>query len=117
MQFKVTLLVIRLLEQDIGADACLLELAVVLNCGCGNIDIDAADRSVFVFDTVNCFDALKDILDRVVDRILTRLDRQSFVAEILQCNDLSADLILRKLFARNMLVFRMVRAVDTALTQ
>ena len=36
------------------------------------------------------------------------------MAEILQCNDLSADLILRKLFARNMLVFRMVRAVDTA---
>ena len=114
MQLEIALLVVGLLEQDIGADAGLLELAVILDRGRRDVDIDAADRTVFVLDAVNCLDALENVFDRIVDRILARLNCQTLVAQILQCDDLGAHLVLGQLFARNVFVLRVIRAVNAA---
>ena len=114
MQFEIALLVVGFLKQDIGADAGLLELAVILDRGRRDVDIDAADRAVFVLDAVNRLDALEDVFDRIVDRVLARFDCQTFVTQILQCDDLGAHLVLGQLFARNVLVLRVIRAVNAA---
>ena len=58
MKFFIALLVIGLLEQNVGSDSCILQLAVILNGCCRNIDINAADRAVFMLDTINGIDAL-----------------------------------------------------------
>ena len=67
----IALLVICLLEEDICSDACLLEFAVVFNGSCGNVDIYTTDSAVLVLDRVNSVDTFKDILDRIVYRVLT----------------------------------------------
>ena len=58
MQFLVSFLIVSLLEQNIGSDSGILQLAVILNGRCRNIDINAADRAVFMLDTVNGIDTL-----------------------------------------------------------
>ena len=63
---------------------------------------------------VNGLDALEDVLDRVVHRILAGLDRQTLVAHILQRDDLSLHFLLGQLLARNVLVLQMIRAVKTS---
>ena len=50
MKFQIALLVIGLLEEDVGADAGFLQQAVVVHGGCRNVDVDAADGAVFMFD-------------------------------------------------------------------
>ena len=67
-----------------------------------------------MFDAVNGLNALQNILQRIVYRIFPRFQRQALVTHILQCDDFPAHFLLRQLFSCNMLVFRMVRAVLTA---
>ena len=87
---------------------------VVLNGGSRYIDIDTADGTVFMFDAVDGFDAFQNILDGVVDRILTGLDRQAFMAHILQGGHLADNILLCKLFSWYMAVLMVIRAVYTA---
>ena len=91
-----------------------MELFVVFDGGGGDIDVDAADRAVLVLDRIDGVDALEDIFNRVVDRILARLDRQPLVTHILQGDDLRLDLLLRQLFAADVLVFGVIGAINTA---
>ncbi len=114
MELQIALLVIGLLEQDIGADTGVLELSVILNGGRGDIDVDAADRAVLVLDRIDGVDTLEDVLDRVHHRILAALDGKALVTHILQRDDLRLDLLLRQLFARNGLVLHVIRTVQTA---
>ena len=65
-------------------------------------------------DAVDRVDALQDILDRVIDRILAGLDGQTLMSHILQCNDLCTDFILRQLFTGNVLIFNVIRTIYTA---
>ena len=61
---------------------------------------------------VNRLDTFEDILYRVVDGVLARLDSKALVTHILQCDDLVADLVLRELLAGNFLVLHMVGTVN-----
>ena len=74
MELEIALLVVGLLEEDVGADAGLLELAVVFDGGGGDVDVDPADGAVFVLDGVDGLNTFEDVLNRVVDRVLARLD-------------------------------------------
>ena len=114
MELQVVLLVVRLLEQDVGADLGLLEHAVLVHRGRGDVHVDAADRAVLVLHGVDGADGVEDVLDGVVARILARLDGEALVAHVLQRDDLVADLVLRELDARDGLVDGMVRAVEAA---
>ena len=114
MEKLVIFFVVGLLEKDIGADAGFLQLPVVFHSRRRNVDVDPADRPVFVLDAVDGLDTLEDILNRVVDRILARLDSEPLVPHILQGYDLSFNLLLGQLFAGDVLVFVVVRAVGAA---
>ena len=67
-----------------------------------------------MFDGIDRLDALQNVFDRVVDRIFAGFQRQALVAHVLQRDDLAADLLLRQLFARDMAVFLMIRAIGAA---
>ena len=114
MEPLIALLVIGLLEEDVGADARVLEPAVVLHGRRGDVHVHAADGAVLVVDGVNRFDALEDVLDGVVLRVLSRLDRQALVAHVLQRDDLLPDLLLRQLAARDGSVLHVIRTVHAA---
>ena len=114
MQLQIALFVVGLLEQDVGADSGFLQFTVVLHGGCGNVDVHAADVTVFMMDGIDCFDGFQNVLDRVIDRVLPGFNGQALVTHILQGNDFASDLFLGKLDAGNVFVFHMIRAVHTA---
>ena len=115
MQALIALLMVRLLEQDVRSDSRLFQLPVILHRRRRNIDIDPADRPVFMLDTVNCLDTVQHIFNRIVDRILARLQRQTFMSHILKRNYLPADFLLRQLLSGNVLVFHVVWTVHAAI--
>ena len=63
---------------------------------------------------VDRVDALEDVLDRVVLRILTGLDRQSLVSHILKRDNFLTDFFLGEFLSRDRLVLRVIRAVQTS---
>ena len=114
VQLQVALLVVGLLEEDVGADAGLLEHAVFLDGGGRDVDVHAADGAVLVLDGVDGADALQDVLDGVVDRVLAGLDGQALVAHVLQGDDLAPHVLLAELDAGDVLVLAVVGTVDAA---
>ena len=114
MEMFVALLVVGLLEEDIGADPGLLELPVILHRRRRDIDIDSSDVAVLVMDAVDRFDTVQNVVDRVVHRIFAGFDRQPFVAHILQRDHFRADFFLRQFLARDGLVLEVVGTVQAA---
>ena len=114
VQLQIALLVISFLEQDVGADARFFQLAVIFHRGGGNVDIHPANVTVFVVHAVNGMDAVENVVNRVVYRVLARLDRQPLVPHVLQCDNLGTHLVLGQLFTRNVLVFHVIGTVDAA---
>ena len=114
MKLLIALLVICLLEEYVGSDSCLLELSVILHCSCSNIYIYTANSSVFVLDAVDCVDTLENVLNRIVYRVLSCLDCKTLVSHILKSCDLFYDFLLSELLSRNMLIFHVIRTVNTA---
>ena len=114
VQPLITLLMIGLLEKDIGSDSGFLKLPVILNRRGGDIHIHAADVAVFVMHAVDCLDALENVFNRVVDRVLAGLDGKSLMPHVLKGNDFRAHFILRQLLSRNVSVFDVIRAVNAA---
>ena len=114
MELLIALLVVGLLEEDVGADAGLLELAVVLHGGGGDVHIYPADIAVFVVDGIDGLDGLQHIFDGVVNGILAQLQGKALVTHVLQGDDLGADLLLGQLFSGDTLVLQVVGAVQTA---
>ena len=111
MQLFVAGTVVSLLEQDVGADFRSLQLAIgVLGRG-GDVHVHAADGAIGVLRGVDGLKAFKNVVERVMGRILPRLDGQPLVTHVLQGDHLSANLLLRELAARNVAVGRMVGAV------
>ena len=79
MQDFVIFPMVGFLEEDIGANACFFELTVIFH-GCrGDVDIDAANSPVFMFDTVNSMDTFKNVFNRIVDRVLACFKGQALV--------------------------------------
>ena len=114
MQLQIALLVIGFLEQDVGADARLFQLAVVLHRGGRDVDVDPTDIPVFMVDGVDGLDAVEDVFDGIVHRVLARFDGQALVAHVLQGDHLGADLLLGQLLPGDVLVFQMVGTVEAA---
>ena len=112
VQLFVGFFVISFLKQNIGADSGFLKLAVILHGSGGDIDIDPPDGAVFVFDAINRLDALQHIFYRVIHRIFPGFQRQPLMPHILEGDDFPRDLFLRQLFARNVLVSLVIRAVN-----
>ena len=111
MKLFVSLFVIGLLEQDIGADLVLGKLSVILDRCCGDIYIYTTNSTVFVLNAVNGIDAFKNVIDGVVYRILAALKCKALMAHILERDYFLADFLLCKLFSWDSCVFCMVRTI------
>ena len=114
VQVLILLLVVGLLEEDVGANARLFQLAVVLHGGGGDVHIHPADGSVLVVDGVDGVDALQQVLHGVVHRVLAGLQGQTLVAHVLEGHHLPDNLLLGELFPGNVLVLAVVGAVFAA---
>ena len=102
------------LEENICADAGFLQLSVVFHRSSGDVDVHSANRAVFMLNPVNGFNTFQYILNGVIDRIFTGFDREALMTHVLQRDDLAAHLILRQFLAGDVLVFVMIRTVNTA---
>ena len=67
-----------------------------------------------MFDAVDCVDTFKYIFDRIVYRVLSRLDCKTLVAHILKRDYLVPYFLLSQLYSSDVLVFHMVRTVYAA---
>ena len=114
MQFQVALFVVGLLEQDVGADAGFLQLAVILHRGGGDVHVDAADVAIFIVNGVDRMDALQDIFNGIVHRVLPGFDGQALVPHILECHDFRTDFLLGELFPGDVFVDPVIGTVDAA---
>ena len=114
MKLEVAVFVVCFLEEDIGTDTCLFQFSVVLNCCRSDIYVNSSDITILMVNAVDRLDALEDILDRIVLRILTCLDRQSLMTHILKCDNFLTDLFLSKLLSRDRLILCMIRAVQAS---
>ena len=111
MKDLIRLFVICFLEEDVCSDSCFVKLSVVLYCSSCDVNVYTSDRAVLMLDRVDRLDALQDVFDRIVYRVLTCFDRKSLVTHVLQCDNLSLDLLLCELNSRNGLVLSVIRAV------
>ena len=105
MKCLIALLVVSLLEQNIGSDTCLLELSVILNRSCCDVDINTANVSVFVMYPVDSVNAFENVLDGIVHGILSGLNGETLVTHILEGNDLCPYLLLCELLSCYVFVF------------
>ena len=99
------------LEEDISTNACFLQFAVIFYSRSRNIYVNTADSAVFMLNRIDSLDAVQNVLYRVVYRILAGLQRQALMAHILQRDNLGTYLLLRQLFASDMLISCMVRTI------
>ena len=76
MKLQIAFFVVGLLEQNVGSDAGFFQQAVIVHRGCGNIDVNAADRAVFMLDAVNGVDANPDNIPSDCEPDLLRLPAQ-----------------------------------------
>ena len=72
MQLFVSRLVIRFLEELIGTDLSVMQLLVVFNSRCRDVNVDATNGAVLVLDRINRLDGVKDVFDRVVLRVFAQ---------------------------------------------
>lgn len=113
MQDFVIFPMVGFLEEDIGANACFFELTVIFH-GCrGDVDIDAANSPVFMFDTVNSMDTFKNVFNRIVDRVLACFKGQALVPHILQGRHFPDNFFLRQFLPGDVSVLGMIGTVDT----
>ena len=115
MQLLVAFLVVSFLKQYIGSDSCVSKLFVVFYSCSSDIYINPSYRSVLVIHTVNSLDTVKNIFDRVIKWIFSRLYRKSLMSHILKRNYLFFNLFLSQLLSCYCFIFGMIRAVYTAI--
>lgn len=104
MQFFVTFFMIRFLKQNIRADTGFFQFAVIFHRSGGNIDIYAADSTVFVLNTVNGLNTFQHVFNRIVHRVFTRFQRQTLMPHILKSDYFALDILLRQ-FLRGICLF------------
>ena len=91
-----------------------MQFAIIFDTGCGDIDINAANGAVFVFDTVNSFDAFENIIQWIIYRVFAGFQSQPFMAHILERDNFAADFILREFFSGDVFVYTVIRAINAA---
>ena len=103
------------LEELIGADLRIMKLAVIFNRRRGDVDVQAADLSVLVFDRIDGLNRLQNVFDGVVLGVLASLEQQTLVTEVLKGNHLAGDFFLRELLADDVLIFSVIRAIGAGI--
>ena len=111
VQRLVVRLVVCLLKKYICTNAGVAQTAVVLDSGCRNVHIHAADSTVLVLYAVDGIYALEYILDGVHERVLACLKRKALMSHILQGNDLGTNFLLSEFLAAYALVFCVIRTI------
>ena len=111
MQVLIAFLMIGFLEEDISTNARFLQFTVIFYGSSRNVYVYAADSAVFMLNGINSLNAVQNILNRIVYRVLTGLQSQTLMAHILQCDNLSTHLVLSQLFTSDMLIGCMVRTI------
>ena len=114
MKLEIAFLVVSLLEEDVCADPGFFEETVIVDSRCRNIDVYAADSSVFMLDAVDGLYRFQIVVHRISYRVFAGLQCETLVPHILKCDDLPFNVLLRKLFSRDVFVLCMVRAVGAA---
>mgnify|MGYP006904111162 CR=1 FL=1 len=102
--------VVGFLEENVGADACIAQFAVVLDRRSRDIYVHAADRPVLVMYGVDRLDRFENVLDRIVARVLSGFECQTLVTHILQRDNLAGNLFLRQLLR---VIWRFSRDTDS----
>ena len=115
MQVLIAFLMIGFLEEDISTNACFLQFTVIFYGSSRNVYVYAADSAVFMLNRIDSLDAFQNVLNRIVYRILAGLQSKTLMTHILKRNNLCTHLILRQLFASDMLVCSMVRTVNAVI--
>ena len=67
-----------------------------------------------MFNAVDCLDAFQNVLNGIIDRILSGFNSKTFMSHILKSSYFFYNFFLSKFFAGNMLIFFMIRTVHTA---
>ena len=83
MQLLIGGTVVGLLEENVGAYACLLKFSVIFYRGGGDVHIHATDGSILVTDGVDGFDGIQHILYGAHLGVLARLQCQTLVSHVL----------------------------------
>ena len=106
---------IGLLEEDVCADAGILQLFIVFDCRGRDVHVDPSDRTMLMVSGIDGVDTLENVFDGRLDRMFARLQSQSLMAQVLKGYGLAAHFVLCELLARQLGVFGMIGAVDTAI--
>ena len=61
-----------------------MQPSIVFHRGSGNIDVDPADRAIFMLRGINRLYGVEHIFNRIVDRMFSAFDRQPLVSHILK---------------------------------
>ena len=102
------------LKKYICANTGFVQFTIIFDTGCGNIDINAANGAVFVFDAVNSFDAFQNIIQWIIYRVFTCFQSQALMSHILKCDNFAADFILSEFFSGDVFVYTVIRAINAA---
>ena len=114
MQPLIALLIIGLLKQDIGSNASIVKFPIVFYSCSSNIDVHPADRPIFMLDAINRFNALQNIFNGIIHRVLSGFDGKPLMPHILKGDHFLTDLLLAQFFPSDMFVTMVIRAVCTA---
>ena len=83
------------LKENISSDPCLFEQSVMIDSCCCNIDIDPADRSISVVDTVDGPDTFLIVVHGITDWVFACFQGKTIMSHILEGNDLFPYFFLR----------------------
>ena len=97
--------IICLLEQDVCSYPGIFQFLIVFDRRGRDVDVDTADRSVFMLDAVNRLNAFQYIFDGVIDGVLACFQCQTLMPHILQRNYFLLNFFLRQFFSCNMFIF------------
>ncbi len=114
MQRFVLLAVVGFLEENIGADAGLLEFPVRFHVRGGDIHVDAADGVAAFPDGIDGLDGVEDVFQRIVPGIFAGFHGQALVPDTDEGAHFFGNLFLRQFLAGDAAVLGVVGTVDTA---
>ena len=80
-------------KRQVGSYSYLLELCIVFNGGCSYVDVHPADFAVLELHIVYGPDALEDVINGAIYRVLSGFERQTFMSHVLKYLDLLAEFV------------------------
>ena len=108
------------LEQHIGSGSRLLQLAIFVDCGGGDLHVDAAYFAFVLHRFIDGLHGFEDVLDGGLHRVFAHVDHQALVSQLLEGLYLLADLVHRQALANGVgafVVTAVCAVVDAVVTQ